>query len=432
MKFAVVKTIAAAAAVCTAGASAYDAETAASASTAETAASRSAAGFLAAFPPVAAGGANGFELHKITTPATAACLDGSAPGVYLEANARERFASSRGLVIFLQGGGWVASPEDAVQRSKTRLGSSASWPAAIGALHGPLSSNATENAEFHDFVHAYVPYCDGASFAGAVDGTVPVQGTDLHVRGFDNLRGAVDLIRTVVGEGGATPATRVVLTGSSAGGLATFLHADTIAAWFPLARTIAVPQSGFFLDFPTIQGKPFYKDWMTWVFGWSNARVGVNQACLAALNDERCFFAEFSLAFTTTPVYMLQSRFDAWQMSNVLKLSSGCVHGGPSACSAAEIAYANEFSAAIVSKIESLINGDAGRALAPPGIDSAFVTACWTHATFQSVQGFNGVTVNGTNAERALAAWKGHGGAFILDCDRDTAGQPTCNPTCAK
>jgi len=47
---------------------------------------------------------------------------------------------------------------------------------------------------------------------------------------------------------GLSSATDVVVSGCSAGGLSTFLHADEWAARLPAAKVAAMPDSGFFLE----------------------------------------------------------------------------------------------------------------------------------------------------------------------------------------
>ena len=48
-------------------------------------------------------------------------------------------------------------------------------------------------------------------------------------------------------------ASHILISGCSAGGLATFIHSDYIASFFPKASTKAAPVSGFFLEIPNLQ-----------------------------------------------------------------------------------------------------------------------------------------------------------------------------------
>lgn len=57
---------------------------------------------------------------------------------------------------------------------------------------------------------------------------------------------------------------------------------------------------------------------MIWVFEQMNATSGVNQNCIAAHSKTKdtwkCFFAEHTSPFITTPIFPLQSAYDSWQI----------------------------------------------------------------------------------------------------------------------
>ena len=97
-----------------------------------------------------------------------------------------------------------------------------------------------------------------------------------------------------------TKATDVLLTGCSAGGLATYLHTDYVGAHLrkiapALRRFKAAPDAGFFLMQPNAEGLPVYPDQMREIFLLSNASGGVNAACIAAQTEGQehlCNFAE--------------------------------------------------------------------------------------------------------------------------------------------
>ncbi len=67
----------------------------------------------------------------------------------------------------MQGGGWCYDEVLCLERSKSSLGSSKSWPPSM-SLGGFLSSDRSVNPDFYEWNVAYIRYCDGASFAGDV------------------------------------------------------------------------------------------------------------------------------------------------------------------------------------------------------------------------------------------------------------------------
>lgn len=84
-----------------------------------------------------------------------------------------------------------------------------------------------------------VPYCDGGFQIGDVTAPVPAPDGTLYYRGARIVRAAMAafLANATVG---LAAATDVVISGCSAGGVSTFIHADAWAAALPAAR-VRVP-----------------------------------------------------------------------------------------------------------------------------------------------------------------------------------------------
>lgn len=70
-------------------------------------------------------------------------------------------------ILHQEGGGWCYNEQECVERSKTVLGSSTSWP-KTASFAGFLSPNEAVNPDFHNWNVAFLMYCDGASFSGDV------------------------------------------------------------------------------------------------------------------------------------------------------------------------------------------------------------------------------------------------------------------------
>lgn len=111
-----------------------------------------------------------------------------------------------------------------------------------------LSLNATVNADWFNANAVYVGYCDGGSFAGHVDAPLRVGNATLFLRGravFDavladlQVRGERERRAMLLEAQRVRPppqprmagATDVVLKGCSAGGLATYIHAERLYAF---------------------------------------------------------------------------------------------------------------------------------------------------------------------------------------------------------
>ncbi len=285
----------------------------------------------------------------------ALCLDGSTPGMYFRP-ARDP-AHARKWVLYLHGGGWCYDEDDCAARAYTFLGSSTRFPKTLGFASGPVGPDPATNPTFGAWNHALLMYCDGASFAGDRADTVswadparPGHNMTLYFRGRRILEFALDqlLPGTAAATASTTPsggyglgsATHVLLSGGSAGGLATYLHADFVQnhlrAWSaahgvqsPLVQYRAAPVSGYFLKHSTggAAPQPTYPDELEYVFHMQNASRGVNADCLAAQahgQEHLCIFANYSYKHTKTPMFLLQGAVDAWQMGNIWKYDTTC------------------------------------------------------------------------------------------------------------
>ena len=133
-------------------------------------------------------------------------------------------------------------------------------------------------------------FCDRTSFSGNRDEPVVVNGQKIFFRG----KRIIDaVIKTRVRDHGLGSAENVLLTGCSAGGLSTYLHADNVgelvkvAAPATLKKYKAAPLSAVFLLHDTVEQKPIYPDHMKYIFNLSNSSGpgSVNDACLASKAD---------------------------------------------------------------------------------------------------------------------------------------------------
>ena len=261
----------------------------------------------------------------------AVALDGSPAALYLRPGAG---ANASNVILFFEGGGWCETLQDCADRAKTALGSS-KFPTDGYAARDLLQSNCTLNPYFCGWSMVYAQYLDGTSRAGDATSPTVVNATStIYFRGYRILRETLAALLAPSGPGAGVPslaaAPRLLITGSSAGGRTTVLHADEIA------RTVhavnagcdvrALPEVGFFLDGESIWDK---RRIMTGVFAsvasFSNVTGGapeqVNAACAAATPPARrwqCFMAQYTLPHLATPSFVVNSFVDEWQTSNVL------------------------------------------------------------------------------------------------------------------
>jgi hypothetical protein len=93
------------------------------------------------------------------------CLDGTKPAYYVHQGDKNKF------ILSFEGGGWCGSHlgleqtvEDCFQRSKTALGSSATYPATMAQYEGILSDS--QQNPLRDWTIIHMKYCDGTGHQG--------------------------------------------------------------------------------------------------------------------------------------------------------------------------------------------------------------------------------------------------------------------------
>jgi hypothetical protein len=163
--------------------------------------------------------------------------------------------------LYFQGGGWCYDEMDCWGRSNTGLGSSKSWK-PTSSIGGILSDDCTKNPDFCNFNRVHMVYCDGNSFSGNRDDPVPVMGGDKKMKNlyFRGRRIIDEILAALKKDHGLANAENVLLTGCSAGGLATYLHTDYVGEQMKLIapgmkKYKASAISGFFLQHKTVEGK---------------------------------------------------------------------------------------------------------------------------------------------------------------------------------
>lgn len=180
-------------------------------------------------------------------------MDGTVGGYYLRPGIGNDASKFK---IHLCGGGWCSTQEDCAGRANSTLGSSSYWPPVANTdqknypnqwnigLYG-LLGNDTKNV-YENWTSVFVMYCDGSSFTSFRQNAVDVNGQLLWHRGRAILDAAIDDLLTVHG---MDTATDVILSGTSAGGMATYVHAELFRERVSTAAKLAaVPDAGFWVD----------------------------------------------------------------------------------------------------------------------------------------------------------------------------------------
>jgi len=154
----------------------------------------------------------------------AVCLTGER----FQVNVRE--GTSDQVLLYMQGGGACWDYLTCYVLGTATTGANGAIEAGALDLHDPASP-------FKDWDIVYVPYCDGSVFTG--DATVDYNGERTFHHGLRNLSVAVDAL------GRAFPdPSRIVVSGSSAGGYGTFAGYGVARVAFPDTPILVLNDSG--------------------------------------------------------------------------------------------------------------------------------------------------------------------------------------------
>jgi len=255
-------------------------------------------------------------LTDAVTKEGAMCLDGSPAAYYFLPGTGSGVTK---WFIHHQGGGYCTSLGDCYSRSQGNLGSSKSYTPTIDLGGGYFSTNPQVNPLMYNWNMVFFPYCDGSFFQSNNETVSDYQGHKLFFRGYRN---ELAYYHHLAANRNLLKGTDFVIGGCSAGGLATFFHVDRWRELLPLTSTVrGLPDSGYILDYDGGKGPQLTAD-LKWIFATMNVTSGLNQDCVTAhqpTNDVfQCFLIEHTTQYIKTPIFPLQSQYDAWQVDNIL------------------------------------------------------------------------------------------------------------------
>uniref|UniRef100_A0A2N9I1B5 Pectin acetylesterase n=1 Tax=Fagus sylvatica TaxID=28930 RepID=A0A2N9I1B5_FAGSY len=228
------------------------------------------------------------------------CLDGSLPGYHFQ----KGFGSgSNNWLLHMEGGGWCNSIASCSSRKLTALGSSKYMERQV-PFNGILSPHPSQNPDFFNWNKVKIRYCDGASFAGHPESELKNE-TGLFFRGQLIWEALMDELLSV----GLSKAKQALLSGCSAGGLATLIHCDDFRELLPKDATVkCLADAGFFLD--------------------EVLQKACTRIVLQEWNHQRqCLFPQEIVKKIKTPVFLVNPAYDFWQIQNILIPVASDPHG---------------------------------------------------------------------------------------------------------
>jgi O-palmitoleoyl-L-serine hydrolase len=160
-----------------------------------------------------------YKLVIHNTDPQAKCLDGSSPALYLHEG-----GDTQHFLVYFVGGNYCsgltfdAVLEDCYKRSKTDLGSSRFLKEEVLSPGGYLSTDPAKS-RFANWTKVVIMYCDGGQHQGHNNDPISYRDAQLYMRGSDNTRSH---FKWLLNTYRINQAEKVLLSGASAGGIATF------------------------------------------------------------------------------------------------------------------------------------------------------------------------------------------------------------------
>ncbi|XP_023552008.1 pectin acetylesterase 9 [Cucurbita pepo subsp. pepo] len=327
------------------------------------------------------------------------CLDGSLPAYHLD---RGFGAGAGNWLLQFEGGGWCNDVKSCLERANSRRGSTRlmnKWE----DFSGILSNNASLNPDFYNWNRVKLRYCDGASFGG---NALFDDGTSLLY--FKGQKIWESIILELLPKGLGT-ARKALLSGCSAGGLATFLHCENFSKYLPRNASVkCLSDAGFFLDLRDIglnhTMRNFYRD----LVALQGMQQNLNEDCTAASYfPELCIFPQYSLKYITTPFFVLNSAYDVFQFHHGLVPPSADLRGhwnhcklNPAECSEQQIQVLQGLRISMLSALRLFYEYSSRGGM--------FINSCFAHCQSESQDtwfGEDSPTIDDKTIAEAVGDW---------------------------
>ncbi|KAI4312943.1 hypothetical protein MLD38_037727 [Melastoma candidum] len=338
------------------------------------------------------------------------CLDGSPPAYYFD----KGFGTGiNNWLLFIEGGAWCNNVTTCLERSSTPLGSSKEMVTERG-FSGMLSSRQEINPDFSNWNRILVAYCDGASFTGDVDSVDPA--TNLHFRG---ARAFIAIIEDLLGKG-MSDAQNAFLSGCSAGGLAAILKCDKFSSLLPSSTKVkCLGDAGFFIDSKDISGYRRIGEFYSQVVATHGSANNLPTSCTSRMNPDLCFFPQNVVQQIQTPLFILNSAYDSWQIKHILAPGEADPLGlwlnckaDIKNCSDDQLQTMQDFRLEFINAINQVGSSST---------TGWFIDSCFVHCQ----SGRWETSIGGTAIAKAVGDWYYERSSFqVIDCPYP------CNPTC--
>ncbi|XP_047964653.1 pectin acetylesterase 8-like [Salvia hispanica] len=225
--------------------------------------------------------------------------------------------------------------------------------------------------------------------------------TNLHLRG---RRIFTSVIEELMCTQGMSNAENALLVGTSAGGLATILNCDRFHSFLPGAcRVKCISDSGFFIRAEHLRGaQDTATDYFRKAVLFHELAQFLPESCTQRLAPELCFFPENVVSDIRTPLFLLNSDFDKYQITIYIAPNSPNEMGWNnctsmlSSCTGNQLSIIMDFQTTFLKTLEKL-DDNPSRGL--------FITSCYEHDFIYKQYWQGTLTLQNKTIQQAVSDW---------------------------
>ncbi|XP_060589837.1 palmitoleoyl-protein carboxylesterase NOTUM-like isoform X2 [Ruditapes philippinarum] len=334
--------------------------------------------------------------RKFLTNDSVTCNDGSPAGYFI----RKSYGSKK-WIIFLEGGWYCFDNVSCQMRwasNMKKFMSSKGWPKKR-KVTGILSWNPEENPYYFHSNIVYIPYCSSDTWSGTAS-----MGTNGNEFAFMGSLILEEVIKDLIPRG-LKHATKLILTGSSAGGTGVLINLDRVANQMaklaPEVEVRGIADSGWFLDYPQYRYKDCVEalscaptDGIKRGIKMWNGRVP--ETCMEEYTESehwRCYFGYRLYKTLKNPLYVIQHLFDEAQIlvDNVFEQTQ--IKGDNSAATVTKPQW--EYLHKLGQEVRKTLEN----------VSAVFAPSCLSHEILTRYDWFN-VSINSIKLGQSIYCWE--------------------------
>ncbi|XP_066917829.1 palmitoleoyl-protein carboxylesterase notum1a-like [Clytia hemisphaerica] len=330
---------------------------------------------------------NGMDRYFLKGHNAPTCNDGSSAGYYFRSN-----PESSEWIIYLEGGWFCSEPKECFRRTVEKgfptVTSSNSWKAKRMG-DGLLSSVESENKEFWKANHVFIPYCSSDFWIGD---TIADGVGDTKIA-FHGSRIVTDVVKDLLSKG-LKDADRLILAGSSAGGIGVLQNIDRVSNLISshVNKKVDVRglvDSAWVLDVPPVPGCEDCNPNLVFKKAIEYWNATLHTSCSQAYTEEKqkCLFAANVFKYIQRPIFVFQ-----WLMDTVQIMTENSY----------QMNFDNKYLKSLGIRMRNSIHGSIDKTK-----DGVFAASCASHTGLATTSPMYSITIKDSTLNHALSCWLG-------------------------